>query len=222
MAQPDMPMIPGLAGTDPSAAAPQSIAALLDALPDDEFAALQDAADAAMAAGELDGLLGAAPVEGDDDEAAETPEDELAETDEQQAAEEEEGVEDPAPHIEAAIASADAATADLATLSTMVEEAAEHEDVGVDLGGLEDLLKGATDDEEEARAAADDVDGEEDAKAAAACAVRAADSSARVADALARARDQIGREAADVEKTAVPDDVKAMMAWAKSQQLGGG
>ena len=213
-----MPLIPGLAGAPPSddEAEPASgVAAALDAISDEDLAALEAAAADAKASGALDAILGAPPGEVEHDEATETPEEELGESDEQQAEEEAEGEEDPVPHIRAAEDAARAAQAACQELESLIEEAKQHAKAGVDVKALKGLLDDAEDAAGEAQSAADDAYGLEDAAKAAELAQAAGEAQARAEAALAEAKGQVLSDAAEANKTAVPQDVLDMTAWAK-------
>jgi len=223
-----MPIIPGLAGApseDDEAAAPppSDIAALVDALSDEDLAGLEDAAQAAAESGSLDEILGAAPEDGEEgdaaekpaDESEETPDDEAAESDEEQADEEDEGDEDPVPMRRAAEDRAREAAAACDELSKLVESAGEHEDAGVDVDALADLLSEAEEAAEDAQKAADDAH-DADAQTAAELAQDAEKAAGLVAQALADAKASIAKDAEGAEEKAVPEEVRAMTAWAKS------
>jgi hypothetical protein len=218
-----MPIIPGLAGAPPpddgETEAPTDIAALLDAIPDEDLSALEDSAQAAADAGELDEILNAAPADEEappegDEEATETPADEEAETDEEQATEEDEGEEDPIPFRRAAEDSATAAAAGCEELQKLVEAAAEHEGAGVDVDALEALLKDAEEATEEAQKAGEDAH-DADATEAAELAETAQKAAELVAQALADAKASVAKDADGAEDKAVPEEVRAMTAWAK-------
>lgn len=209
-----MPIIPGLAGA-PSPEddeAPPGVAGLLDALSDEEFAQLEQAAEE---------MAGAVPADGSEpggdmhDESTETPEEEMAESDEQQQEEQDEGEEDVIPHRRAAEDAARMAQKQLAELSAMVDQAADHEDAGIDVKELEDCLSDAEDAAKEAQEACDEACDEEDAEKAAELAQDAQEAQARVAAALEDAKGKIASDAQEANKNAVPQEVLDMTAWAK-------
>lgn len=216
-----MPIIPGLAGAPPpddaadeAAAAPTDIGALVDAVPDDELATLEDSAQAAAESGDLDALLGEPDEKAPTDESEETAEEETAETGEEQAAEEEAGEEDPVPFRRAAEDSAREAASACEELQKLVEAAAEHEDAGVDVDALEALLSDAEEAADEAQKAGDDAH-DADAAEAAELAETAQKAAGLVAQALADAKASVAKDADGAEDKAVPEEVRAMTAWAK-------
>jgi hypothetical protein len=243
-----MPLIPGLSG---QASAP-SLADMIAALPDEELAALEQGAQEALSQGRLDDLLGTQSPDastgldaaGDDEEPSsvgepsgvpgeggaeeqETAADEAAESPEQQAAEDEAGTEeqDPGEFVDQAKEAAKQSEDAVKELAKLVEDSEEHEDAGIDVSALEDLLaqaQKADEDAQEAAEAADTAKDEEDIQAAAQAAKDAQDALGRVAQALAQAKQQVGSDhQAAMDEHKVPDHVAAMDAWAK-QVTGGG
>jgi hypothetical protein len=215
-----MPIIPGLAGAPaPDDEAPPGVEAALAAVPDDELEGLEASASEAKAAGELDALLGEESAVDDggdqgDGEDQETPDEELAEGDEEQAEEEDAGEEDPTPHVRAAEDAAKAAAKACDELERLVEDAKQHEKAGIDVDKLGELLDEATESAQEAQDANDDAHGA-DAEEAAELAKQAQAAQAEVEKALAAAKQSVAGDADGAEEAAVPDEVKAMTAWAR-------
>lgn len=214
-----MPIIPGLAGApsgdDEEAAAPGGIAALLDAIPDDELQGLEAAAQQAAEAGELDGLL---PEQGGDEEQPDEGETDVgndSETADDDSAEvaEDDTEEDPTPHVRAAEDAAKAAAKAYDELERLVEDAKQHEKAGVDVDALEGLLEDAEKAATEAQDAGDDAH-TDDVDAAKEAAATAQAGQAEVEKLLEQAKASVAKDADGAEEKAVPDNVKAMTAWA--------
>lgn len=217
-----MPIIPGLAGapqTDEEAE-PNGIAALLDAVDDDALTALQEAAAASLDAGELDELLAQG---GDNDGESDGGEDEAeagpavpleggsADESDGDAGDEED---DPTPHVRAAEDAAKSASDAMSELSTLVEQASEHEKAGLDVDGLQDMLEEAQEACDEAEQANEDAHGA-DAADAEDYAETAKEAAATVVQALADAKAKIAADTKTATEAAVPDEVRAMTAWAQ-------
>lgn len=215
-----MPIIPGLAGGSPDEGeGGNDLGALLEAVSDEDLAALEQSAQAAKDAGELDSLLGEgeeASAEEGDDEANESPEDELEETDEEQAAEEEAGEEDPTPHVRATEDAFKATAKAVDELSKLIEDAKEHEDAGVDLDKLAGYLEDAEAAAVDAQSALDTAQDDADAETAAEAATDAQAAQTAAEQALESAKASIAQDAEGAEEKSVPDEVKAMTAWARS------
>lgn len=220
-----MPIIPGLAGAPADdggeGGAPAGIEELLAAIPDDELQRLEEAAKAAADAGTLDAWLAedpaaeAASAGGEGDEQQETPEEEMAESDEEQEREEDEGEEDPTPHVRAAEDAAKAAARACDELTRLVDDAKEHEEAGVDVDALEELLEDAEEAAKDAQDAQDEASSAGDAEGAAEAAKDAQEAQAAAEKALADAKASVAKDADGAEEAAVPDEVKAMTAWAR-------
>lgn len=224
-----MPIIPGLAGGSPeggdldSGGAGDDIASLVAALDDDELQALEGAAAESKEAGELDAYLPAAegdePASDDDGGTDDAPAEEAAapseaddlETDDDAEPEEE----DPTPHVRATEDAAKSAADSFAQLSKLVEDAGEHEKAGIDTDELESILEEAQEAADAAEKALDTAHNDPTAEEAEEAASDAQDAATTIQQSLDEAKGKIAANAAQAEQDAVPDEVRAMTAWAK-------